>query len=230
MEYYFENAKSKNWLIPNQTTVVLPEFVGTWLVAANEKSSVYGEKTVDAALKTMVTSNLFAFIKTLIFAPKVEDKVKHSVFALKGATMAEIYQSVFSKLAKKYKVTVVAGSLLLPNPFVENGILKTTKNGELYNISAVFGPDGVINAKIIKKAYPIADEQPFVCKADSNANNVFETPAGNLGVLICADAWHPNQYYNLKKDNASFVVVPSYSNGNKIWQQPWRGYSGKYHF
>ena len=127
MEYYFESAKNKNWLIPNQTTVVLPEFVGTWLVAVNEKSGVYGEKTVDAALKTMVTSNLFGFIKTLIFAPKVEDKVKHSVFALKGATMAEIYQSVFSKLAKKYKVTVVAGSLLLPKPFVENGILKNHK-------------------------------------------------------------------------------------------------------
>jgi hypothetical protein len=54
----------------------------------------------------------------------------------------------------------------------------------------------------------------------------FETPAGRLGVLICADAWYPEPYAALRADGAELVAVPSFIESAGLWDSPWKGYSG----
>ncbi len=226
IHFYLMEAQKKGFLVENKTVVVFPEYLGTFLVAANEKGSIYEAKTLAEGLQTMVLSNIGSSLKTYLFVPnEVKDKVKYAAFAMKAPEMARIYQNVFSELAAKFGVTIVAGSILLPSPSVENGILKTNK-GLLYNASMVFDSDGKLNPNLIKKSFPTADELSFVCPAKPEEIPVFETPIGKMAVLVCADAWFSESYKILKEKGIDFVVTPSYSNGYGFWNKKWTGYSG----
>ncbi len=226
IRHYLMAAIKKDLWIQDKTVVVFPEYIDTFLVTANEKESIYYAKTLEEGLQTMVLSNIGLFLKTYLTAPdEVNDKVKYAAFAMKAKEMAKIYQNVFSELAAKFGVTIVAGSILLPNPSVENGVLKVN-DGLLYNTSMVFDNDGKLNPNLIKKAFPTADELSFVCPAKPNEIPVFETPIGKMGVLICADAWFSESYKVLKQKGVEFIVTPSYSNGYGNWNKKWTGYSG----
>ncbi len=226
LSFYLSEAQKKGYLIPQKTIVVFPEYIGTFLVVAHEKTSLYEAKNLEEGLQTMVLSNVGQFTKTILDAPKeVKDKVKYAVFAMKAQEMAKIYQKTFAELAQKFQTTIVAGSILLPNPVVENGILKTGK-GLLYNTSVVFEANGKLNKNLIKKAFPTADELSFVCPAKPEAIPVFETSVGKMGVLVCADAWFAESYKVLKQKGIDFIITPSYSNGFGNWNKKWTGYSG----
>ncbi len=226
IRFYLAEAKKKNWLIPNKTIVVFPEYLGTWLVCLDEKESIYHAPKIEEGLQMMVSRNIGKFFKTYITSPdSVKDKVKYSVFAMKAPTIAKVYQETFAALAKEYQVTIVGGSILLPEPSVEYGVLKTGK-GQLYNTSVIFEFDGQINSKLIKKAFPTADELGFICPVNPKSIPVFQTSIGRMGVLICADAWFSDAYKGLKQKGVDFVITPSYSNGIGYWNKPWSGYSG----
>ncbi len=221
---YLLSAKQKS-VLNSKSIVVFPEYYSSWLVAINEKESVYFDRSSEKALQTVVLSNFFSFFYNFLNAPKVTDKIKYSLFATKSEAMAAVYVNTFSKLAKEYNVTIVAGSILLKNPkIVDNQIV--IQSGPLYNISAVFGPNGQLNPNLIKKVYPIIDELPFVCKSNVNDIPVFNTPAGKLGVLICADSWNTACYNVLKSKGVQILAVPSYSALDNAWALPWNGYSG----
>jgi predicted amidohydrolase len=226
IRFYLEEAKKKNWVIPNKTIVVFPEYFGTWLVASDEKESIYQTPRIEEGLQTIVMRNIGKFLRTYISSPdSVKDKVKYSVFAMKAPSIVKVYQETFAALAKEYQVTIVGGSILLPEPEVEYGVLKTG-NGQLYNTSVVFEFDGQINSKLIKKAFPTADESGFICPVKPETIPVFQTNVGRMGVLICADAWFADAYKHLKEKDIDFVITPSYSNGTGYWSKPWSGYSG----
>jgi hypothetical protein len=139
--------------------------------------------------------------------------------------MAGDYQSVFSGLAQRYGITIAAGSILLPDPLIIDGEV-TAGKGPLYNVSAVFKPDGKTHPNLSFKVFPINTELPFITPASLARQPLFETPAGKLGVLICADGWYPQLYGQLKVLGVDFVVVPSFATGTDQWDIPWAGYNG----
>jgi predicted amidohydrolase len=223
LDGYFQAARQKGW-IQDKTVVVLPEYLGTWLVVAGENLPVIQSPTIAAAMRLLISRHLVAFARGLLFA-KERSRVEASLFRLKAVDMARIYQSVFSGLAKKYAVTLVAGSILLPEPVVEDGQVKTGK-GALFNTSAVFRPDGIAEPRLVKKAFPIASELPFVQAAAVSEIPVYQAPCGSLGVLICADSWFPAAIQRIKDMEAEILVVPSAVLPGSHWNQPWLGYSG----
>ncbi|HSF46714.1 MAG TPA: hypothetical protein VLA58_11925, partial [Chitinophagaceae bacterium] len=118
LDGYMQACREKNWFNP-KSIVIFPEYIGAWLVVEGEKTSVYTKSTIDEALTGFVLSNFFSYIHSWFMSPdSAQDKVKHSVFAMKGERMAGIYTRVFKDLAKKYGVTIIAGSILLQEPEV----------------------------------------------------------------------------------------------------------------
>jgi hypothetical protein len=225
LDRYMANAAKKGWFHKN-TVVSFPEYLGTWLVVAGEKKAVFAAKTVHQAMTVMVMSNIFRFMaKYCTGAGKAKDKSADAIFRMKGQKMASIYNSVFSSLAKQYGVTIVAGSIVLPEPEIKNGAL-TVHDGNLYNVSVIYKPDGTADEKIVKKAFPVADELPFTCKENPSNIPLYNTPAGKMAVLICADSWYPECYKQSAEEHADFVIVPSYVEGNGAFKTPWPGYSG----
>jgi predicted amidohydrolase len=220
---YLGAASQKGWLNPC-TVAVLPEYLGTWLVVLGEKAQAYQAKTINQAMRSIVLHNLLPFIQEL-FSARDGNKVNASIFRIKAAQMAQAYQAAFSKLAAKYGVTIVGGSILLPSPSIQEGVI-TPGQGALYNVSAVFRPDGQVHPALSVKSFPIATELPFVASGSTGNLPVFETPAGKLGVLVCADSFYPQAYEQMKSLKADLIAVPSFSMGKGLWVQPWGGYSG----
>lgn len=224
LHYYFNLAKQKQ-LIKDSTIVVMPEYTGTWLIAANEKKEVYTDTSLNDAMKTIVLSNLLKYGFNYLRSDEA-NPTEAAIFRTKAQQMLEIYQTSFSAIAKQFKVTVVAGSIVLPEPSVKDGQININPNGKLYNVSAVFDANGKVMAPLTYKKFPIEDEKAFTTAATKNEIPVYNTPAGRLAVLICADAWYPENYEALNKQDVQLLAVPCFISGNGVMQEKWRGYTG----
>lgn len=220
---YLAVAIEQGWLGP-QTIVVLPEMLGTWLVIAGEDERAAQAPTLSAAMGLVARRHWLAMLTRMPFA-REKNRRAASIFRIKAQQMATIYMRVFGALAETYEATIVAGSLVLPEPRVENGILQAG-SGPLYNTTPVFTPDGKVHDQLIRKVVPIDQEQPFVTAGRQDDLPVFETPAGRLGVLICADSWFPDLYKVLEQRGAELLAVPSYLAPDDAWAHPWGGYNG----
>ena len=222
---YLQAARDQGWL-SDKTVAVFPEYTGTWLIAAGEKNSVYTEHSSEAAMTTVALTHLPEFGYRLLNAPAVADKVKWALFSIKAKQASSAYEQTFATLAKTFGINIVAGSIVLPKPELVDGHIVVHEGQPLYNVTAVFGPDGRIIAPLVVKVYPITDELAFTATGTSDALPVFNTTAGRLGVLICADAWYPANYAALKKSGAELLAVPSFSAHDQIWSTLWGGYNG----
>ena len=219
---HLEKARSEG-LLNARSIVILPEHIGTWQVAAGEKPQVFAAETVDEAMLWLALNHPLDLLGALV-ASQGSDRLSDALFRMKAEQMANDYQSLFGGLAESFGVTLVAGSIVLPEPEVVDGILRTGP-GPLYNVSLVFGADGAPLGQPQRKAFPIPDETGFTAAAPSAALQVIDTPAGRLGVLICADSWYPDSYQPLAKAQVELVAVPAFLTGNQHWQKPWGGYT-----
>jgi len=225
LDGYMQAAELKGWLHPN-TVVIFPEYIGTWLVVEGQKSSIYQAPTVEEAMRTYLTSNLFSYLRDWFTTPDdTGDKLSHSIFASQGFRMAASYREVFGVLARKYGVTIIAGSILLPNPEVVDDRIRI-KMGPLYNITAVFDPNGSIRPHLGRKCFPVAEEQPFVARETPDKIPVFDLPCGRTAVQICADSWFPESYSSLENRAPRIIAVPAYTSGIGSMDSLWKGYSG----
>ncbi|MEQ9101210.1 MAG: nitrilase-related carbon-nitrogen hydrolase [Imperialibacter sp.] len=220
---YLSIAK-KNGCFTSATVVVFPEYIGTWLVAINEKASVYTAETTEDALSTAAFSHPISFLANY-FASDAKGRATEALFSLKAVEMAEAYQRVFSRLAAEYRATVVAGSIILPSPSIEAGVLQAG-NGPLFNVSATFDATGMLAGPLTVKNFLTSEEKAFTVAGNSGQLPIVGTPAGNVATLICADSWYGDVYRVIADMNVDFVVVPSYLAGEKVWNQPWKGYNG----
>jgi len=229
MDGYLQEAQKQGWLNP-KTLVVFPEYIGTWLVVMHEKAEVYSQSTLNQAMLWMVSSNIYGLLTRSAALPKriqsPNDQMAYGLFAFKASQMAATYHRVFGGLAKKYGVSIVAGSILLSNPSLKQDEL-VAGNGELYNVSVVYLPTGKPYPQLIKKAYPIAEEKTFVAAGAPQDIPILDLPIGKTGVLICADSWYAQCYAPLAKDSVQVLVVPSFVSGQQAWSKPWKGYSGQ---
>ena len=220
---YLGMVSRRGWL-GERTIVVLPEYIGTWLVSAGEGERVYRAETIARAMQALVLSHPLRFAGALPRS-RSKDVVKGALFRMQAVRMAEIYHAVFSGLARKHRVTIVAGSIVLPSPEVKSGRLVVGR-GALHNVSVVYGPNGLAYEDVVRKVFPIQAELPFTAPGSVSELPVFDTPAGRLGVLICADSWYPAPYETIVERRAEIVAVPSYLAPGGVWEQPWRGHDG----
>jgi predicted amidohydrolase len=220
---YLTAGQEKGWLSP-RTVAVFPEYIGTWLATTGERAGVYTAGSLAKAMRLVALSHPFAMIGELLSA-REKDRLSASLLRLKGRQTAQLYDRTFSRLAREFSLTIVAGSALLPGAEVVQGHV-TARRGPIENVSAVFRPDGTAYPALARKIYPIGMELPYVKPGQVQALPAYDTPAGRLGVVICADSWYPAAYARLKELGVELVAVPSYTDSEKHWQGSWGGYDG----
>jgi predicted amidohydrolase len=221
---YLLTAQSEKYL--NAKSIVLfPEYLGTWLVLASESERIIQATTFAAAEKAMVFRHLLLFLSHVLKS-KEKNRMEAAFFRMKAPLMAEIYQNVFSRLARQYSVPIVAGSIVLPAPQIESQNL-VVHDGPLYNTSVVFRPDGTPYPALTRKVFPTARELPFTTPASVRDIPSFDTALGRLGVLVCADSWFPQAYAALEEQEIDMLAVPSCQMfDTEGWSGPWHGYDG----
>ena len=216
---YLQQARDDG-LINDKTIVVLPEHIGTWLFAVDEKSQFYQATTIEEAMNWLAFSNPLLFLDAMFHA-RGESRMDDIHLRMKSRSMARDYQAVFGGLAKEFGVTLVAGSIVLPNPEVQNGEL-IVGTGALYNNSVVFGRDGLPIGQPQRQLFPSWYQRGYIRAGKDAPLTVVETPAGRLGVLIGTDSWYPQNYSRLNESGAELIAVPAFVAGNGSWSQPWR--------
>ncbi|KTB94397.1 carbon-nitrogen hydrolase [Pseudomonas syringae ICMP 11293] len=216
---YLQQAR-ENGLINSRTVVVLPEHIGTWLFASGEKDQLYQAATLDEAMDWLSWTNPLQFIKAVLGA-EGRDRLDDAHLRIKARSMARDYQTLFGGLAREFGVTLVAGSIVLPDPSVEGGQLKVG-SGALYNSSLTFGSDGLPLGQPQRQLYAERYQRRYVHTASDAPLYVVDTPAGRLGVLIGSDSWYPENYARLNQSGAQLIAVPAFVIGKAAWSQPWR--------
>lgn len=219
---YLDKARSEGLLNP-RSVVILPEHIGTWLLVAGEKPEVFAARRLDEAMLWLALSHPLDFAAAL-FASHGSQRLPEALLRMKAEQMASGYQQLFGGLAQRYGVTLVAGSILLPEPRVEAGVLRVGA-GPLHNVSLVFAADGSPLGQPQRQAHPSAAEAGFTAAAPSQSLQVVPTPAGRLGVLIGTDSWYPAGYQQLASQQVELLAVPAFLSGNGRWSQPWAGYA-----
>lgn len=178
---YLDHAHEQG-MLSERTVVVMPEHIGTWLLAVGEKEELYRATDRRQAMRWLAASNPLDFLGALLSA-EGESRLDDALLRTKAKRMARDYQQLFGDLARGYGITLVAGSIVLPNPRVELGRLEVGR-GPLYNVSLVFDQAG----------NPLGQPQRQLFNAGTLATTtpdtlqVLDTPAGKLGVLLGEDA------------------------------------------
>ncbi|WP_296249652.1 carbon-nitrogen hydrolase family protein [Pseudomonas sp. UBA4194] len=218
---YLRRAREQG-LLNDKTVVVLPEHIGTWLWAVGEKKEFYEATERKEAEQWLALSNPLQFASGLIGA-QGRDRLEDAYLRMKAQEMAEQYQHLFGGLAREFGITLVAGSIVLPNPSLVQGELRPGR-GPLYNISVVFGSNGRPLAQPQRQHFLNHATRRYVEPAGDAPFNIVDTPAGRLGVLIGTDSWYPASYAQLREQNVQLLAVPASASGPGRWQRPWRGF------
>ena len=222
---YFTAAQSRGWMGP-KTIVVLPEYVASWLVVANEAPSLYTKKSVDSAMISLISAHLGTFFKTIFTSyrrQKAKDFLKYAIFRMKAETAGQIYFNSFQKLAREFGVTIVAGSIVLPKFKVKEDQTGVEFIGdELHNSTLIFGPDGKADPRPFYKVFPTPQELPYTTPGPQSPLPVYTTPAGRLGMLNCADSWYGSTFESLR-GKIDFLAIPSFVEKDDDMDKPWSG-------
>ena len=190
---YLVEAKSKH-LISAKTVVLLPEQIGSLLIAYEEKEKVYTASTIEEAMQSIVKTNLFKYIIAFFSADTPNKSIKAAI-AMKSKQAGKIYWEIFRDLAKEFDVTIAAGSILLPNSTrTTEGTLKIDK-GNLFNTAAIFNRDGKVDTLLQKTAFPIEQLSGFISQFESSIQ-VFEKSTHSMG-------W---KYFNVKSPSANSSI------------------------
>ncbi|MBJ9977713.1 carbon-nitrogen hydrolase family protein [Pseudomonas sp. S75] len=217
---YLHQAQDQGLLNP-RTVVVFPEHIGTWLWARGEKNEVYQVTRLREAWQWLELSNPLRYGLAMLAATG-DDRRADAHLRMKAGQMAADYQQLFGGLAREFGVTVVAGSIVLPVPYVEEGRLQVGR-GPLYNASVVFASDGSPVGQPQLQQYVDSEMRRYVDDGVSQPLHVVQTPAGRVGVLVGSDSWYPRNHELLQRQSAQLIVNPAFLSGKGSWQPPWRG-------
>lgn len=217
---YLEQARVQG-LVNDRTVVIFPEHIGTWLWARGEKPEMYQVPRLREAYQWLELSNPVRY-GLAMFSAEGDDRRADAHLRMKAGQMAEDYQKLFGGLAREFGVTLVAGSIVLPDPYLDHGVLRAG-SGALYNSSLVFAGDGSVIGQPQRQQYPDSGVRRFIQPGTATPPQVLETPAGRLGVLIGSDGWYPSNYRQLAAQEAQLIANPAFVDGKGSWTAPWRG-------
>ncbi|MDR2612346.1 MAG: carbon-nitrogen hydrolase family protein [Deltaproteobacteria bacterium] len=99
-----------------------------------------------------------------------------------------------AKLAKEKSIFLVAG-------FAEND----PATGVYYNSAFAWGPDG----RLLTRYRKINAESRWACPGEASQDNVFETPWGRFGLLVCSDTYHSLPARTAALKGAQALLVPA---------------------
>lgn len=96
------------------------------------------------------------------------------------------------------------GVFLIPGSYYQE------RDGAVYNVSSIFGPDGEIVARHDKFFPFLPYEKNIAC---GNRYCVFDVPGiGTLGLAICYDMWFPEAMRTLAAMGAEAIILPTLTN------------------
>ncbi len=204
LDSYLKEAKRKGF-IKEGTIILFPEHIGTPLFLLGEKKDLYAANTLSSALNQIAIGNLIGYLK-VTGKNAFSENNSGTILKMKAKEMKSVYENAFRKLASFYRVTIIAGSILLPEPEIDpNTNLLVIKNGKFFNASFIFLPEGKLYSKFLVKQN-LAKTEKQIANSLQSENAFLEFK--NIGVLLSNDSLY-NSIYDEKVKNKEVLISPS---------------------
>ncbi|TWI53098.1 hypothetical protein IQ22_02941 [Pseudomonas duriflava] len=179
LEGYLKRAQDEG-LLNDKTVVIFPEHIGTGFLLVGEKPLVYTARDSNEARHWLALGNPLKFTRAWLSSPAGENRFNEALLRMKAWDMAGTYQVLFGTLARTFNVTIIAGSIILPSPSLQDGLLRVG-SGRLYNTSLTFGPDGAPLSTLLKRRWRHG------AKSTPVIPETLATRAGTVGLILGSD-------------------------------------------
>ncbi len=196
-----------------KTIIIFPEHIGTGLIFLDEKEAVFSNDNWKSAMETFVSKHKADIAPFLEFSSKPQAKWE-AAFRFQSQKMATAYQQTFAKLARDYKVPILAGSIILPSPKVVRGELVIDPKGPLYNVSVPFSADGKVMDPLIRKTLITQEEDLILSAGEVNQDRTWIVPGWKVAVFIGTEVFNPLLYEKLRGRPLDGLVSPAFSFAN----------------
>ncbi|KAL3463632.1 carbon-nitrogen hydrolase [Aspergillus heterothallicus] len=129
---------------------------------------------------------------------------------LAAQDLATQYLSAYQSLAKELNICIVPGTFVERHPRPDSEEQNADKDAYiLYNTAYFISNDGSILGRYRKKNI-WHTERAYLTSSTSEPHEVFDTPVGKVGLLICWDLAFPEAFRELLAAGVETVVVPTY--------------------
>jgi predicted amidohydrolase len=98
---------------------------------------------------------------------------------------------------------------IVPGTLVESHRSASTDADKLLNVAYFISPTGAIVGKYIKKNL-WGPERDHLTSSTHDPHEVFDTPIGKVGLLICWDLAFPEAFRELIANGAKIIIVPTF--------------------
>ncbi|MDH4656686.1 MULTISPECIES: hydrolase [unclassified Pseudomonas] len=185
----FDQARALG-LLNEKTVVALPDHIGTWMLLRDEKHSLYQARTFAEGGRLLTLSHPTLLGRLFLQGQDLEE----ALLRAKAGRMARDYQKMFGRLAGQYQVTILAGSILLPSPYLKDGKLRSG-HGALYNVALAFSPDGLLLGE------PFS--QPWPQSARGESSQKLQTAGGQVTIARSWSQGYPQNLVTLSDGQTS---------------------------
>jgi len=214
----------------DEAVVVLPEDLATFLALAAAPEGVRDAPTLDAAFSLIARRRLLPLARAMIRWRST--KLPVAFFHLVADHVYGAWFRTMSALARAFRVTVVAGSALLPaNRYGYGTDRFDARDGRVYNLALTFAPDGrVVIVTRKRNLVPTQEDVLFLSRGPDTPPDPIPLGSHRLGVAICYDAFtvaHTDHepgfdplVPKLARLGADIIAQPSANPWP--WEEPWR--------
>ncbi|KAH7400731.1 carbon-nitrogen hydrolase [Phaeosphaeria sp. MPI-PUGE-AT-0046c] len=115
----------------------------------------------------------------------------------------ETYLRKYQDLAKECEICIVPGTIVESHRDAEN------EADKLLNVCYFIDHQGTIAGKYIKKNL-WGPERDHLTGSGRNEHEVFDTPIGKVGMLICWDLAFPEAFRELIASGAKIIIIPTF--------------------
>ncbi|KAK7699731.1 hypothetical protein SLS57_012325 [Botryosphaeria dothidea] len=115
----------------------------------------------------------------------------------------ETYLKKYQALAKEHRICIVPGTI------VERHCDAEKEEDKLLNVAYFINQDGDIIGKYVKKNL-WGPEREHLTSSGRDIHEVFDTPLGRVGILVCWDLAFPEAFRELIAQGAKIIIIPSF--------------------
>jgi len=180
--------------------IVLPEHVGTGLVALGADPSIAAAQSLDKAMRAVLA---VCGQQAQEIMAQAQVSMQRALLLAQAERMREVYCATFSDLAREQGVYIAAGTIALPH--------EDENTNAVYNTFFLFGPDGALAGTADKvNLIPLELEEGLDLTAgDPAALLPWASELAVFGPVICADGWDAALVASLTDEGAQVLLDPS---------------------
>ncbi|KAF2007136.1 carbon-nitrogen hydrolase [Amniculicola lignicola CBS 123094] len=120
----------------------------------------------------------------------------------------EVYLEKYKELAKELGICIVPGTIVERHKREELGVEK--EEDRVVNVAYFIDGEGVVRGKYEKKNLWGPIERDHLTSSTHDLHQVFDTPIGKVGMLICWDLAFPEAFRELIAQGAKLIIIPTF--------------------